>query len=101
MGCFQSKKAQHALNSKGQLRKHVAPPAKPAGRPRKLHSDVAAPGTAGFAGSDFLGLLKVTVDYAEMQKKGHYNVTLSMGLQVRIGPPAACLAGNSVSLKRK
>lgn len=33
--------------------------------------------------SGLLGVAKVCVEGAELRKKGHYNVTLSLGLQVR------------------
>jgi hypothetical protein len=34
------------------------------------------------ADQDCMGLLKVTVERAHMRHRGHYNVTLSIGLQV-------------------
>jgi 3,4-dihydroxy-2-butanone 4-phosphate synthase len=35
------------------------------------------------AGEDFVGLLKVTVASAHMRRRGYYNVTTSIGMQVR------------------
>lgn len=63
------------------------PAAKPARVPSKHslapNSHLAdPPGTPGFASADFVGLIKVTVDQAFMVSKGHYNVTMTLGLQV-------------------
>lgn len=79
MGCTTSK-PRRAVYKHGDLLKPQAPKRRGG---RSAANDVAAPGSPGFAGDDFAGLFKVTVDCAKMKRKGHYNVTLSMGLQVR------------------
>ena len=93
MGCFSSKYGS-PLDKNGQLNRQPAPKAGliPFKRP-PARAGVAAPDSAGFAGPDFAGLFRVTVDSAHLKKKGHYNVTLSMGLQV-------CLSADVGSFQR-
>ena len=86
MGCVQS------LSKKQEQRN---------GKLSKVKKDVYLPGTASQAGhgvpkdggplpltpcgdtSGLLGVAKVHVEGAKLDRKGHYNVTLSLGLQVR------------------
>ena len=63
-------------------------------------------GMDSFHGSEIAGLLRVTIKHAHVAQRGYYNVTLSMGLQVRAVParysrvtlhlPAALCTGRRV-----
>ena len=84
------------MGSAGSKQQAISRKEKPSAKPTCVNSRgvlgnshlADPPGTPGFASADFVGLIKVTVDQAFMRKKGHYNVTLSLGLQVRNLPSA-------------
>jgi hypothetical protein len=83
MGCASSKNAKRGERIK--LQKTKADATAPKRPPKGLFLDLPPPGEA--ASNDptdvLFGVAKVVVKGAELKKKGHYNVTLSMGLQVR------------------
>jgi hypothetical protein len=72
MGCFHST-PRNGLDKHGRL--HKQPIAKQCERNgREEH------GIGSYV--DVAGLLRLTITRAHMRQKGHYNVTMSMGLQV-------------------
>lgn len=49
---------------------------------KTLYRDLPPPGESDQHDVPLIGVAKITVVGAKLQKKGNYNVTLSMGLQV-------------------
>lgn len=86
MGCVQSlPKKQEQRNVKlPKLKKDVYSPHKASQAGHGVPKDGGpVPITPYSDTSALLGVAKVLIESAELHKKGHYNVTLSLGLQVR------------------
>ena len=55
---------------------------KPEGQHTTLYRDLPPPGESDHHDVPLIGVAKITVVGAKLRKKGNYNVTLSMGMQV-------------------